>query len=328
MKNGSTATTYTPHQEQTQVVNLGKNLYSGGIEVGAINGASGQNSDSTTTLRSDSFTNVSNVRQIAIVGSDNISRVKVLFTYDSQWRYLGNYTVSNNNVFNLDAIILSNRPSYYSSNADIYYIKFVVTSTTDTSISYGVLNNTTTYAPYFTPIELCKIGDYQDYLYKSNDKWYKKGYIYKIANKTNWVVTRNNGSNNRGLIGLEDNDCPVAVNGYSTINCVSNMLIGFSQGTQASTTDINNIAINNALMYVKFADAINTKELVKSQLDSMTSLVIYYVLATATDTEITNETLINQLNNIEKLMSYNGTTNISVSGNLPIILNVKALKGE
>ena len=54
----------------------------------------------------------------------------------------------------------------------------------------------------------------------------------------------------------------------------------------------------------------------------------YYIANTPTYTKITNETLLNELNELEKMMSYNGTTNISVSGNLPMILDVTALKGE
>ena len=33
-------------------------------------------------------------------------------------------------------------------------------------------------------------------------------------------------------------------------------------------------------------------------------------------------------NNLEKMYSYNGTTNIEVVGNLPMIMKVSALKGE
>jgi hypothetical protein len=57
-------------------------------------------------------------------------------------------------------------------------------------------------------------------------------------------------------------------------------------------------------------------------------IYILYILKTPTYTEITNTTLIEELNELEKMMSYNGTTNISVSGNLPMILDVTALKGE
>lgn len=195
--------------------------------------------------------------------------------------------------------------------------------------------SSTTYTPHqeqtqtisLGDIELCKIGTYQDYLYKSNDKWYKKGYIEKIANKTNWLVN-SIGTNNRAITVLASNGYGNAVNGFNTTNAVCNMLIAESQGTIASDTNINRIAVNNENIYIKFADTINTKALAEAQLDSMASLVIYYVLATATDTEITDTSLINQLNNLEKLMSYNGTTNISSSGNLPIVLGVSALKGE
>ena len=52
-----------------------------------------------------------------------------------------------------------------------------------------------------------------------------------------------------------------------------------------------------------------------------------YKLATPTTTPITDTTLISQLNNIYKLKSYDDTTNISVSGNLPMIIEASALKG-
>ena len=159
-------------------------------------------------------------------------------------------------------------------------------------------------------------------------KWYKKEYIYKIANKTNWSVD-NVSSNNRAVISLGGNGFPYSSDiGYASANAISNNFIGISQLNQASTTSINNISINNANMYIKFADTINTTALVKTQLDSMTNLEIYYGLATPNDIEITNETLIEQLDNLEKLKSYNGTTNINCSGNLSAILDVSALKGE
>ena len=46
----------------------------------------------------------------------------------------------------------------------------------------------TSYAPYFTPIELCKIGEYQDYIYKNGDDWYLHRETTKIelAAVTTW----------------------------------------------------------------------------------------------------------------------------------------------
>ncbi len=55
---------------------------------------------------------------------------------------------------------------------------------------------------------------------------------------------------------------------------------------------------------------------------------ILYVQETPTYEEITNETLIAELNEIKKMMSYNGQTNINISGNLPMLLKARTLKGE
>ena len=59
---------------------------------------------------------------------------------------------------------------------------------------------------------------------------------------------------------------------------------------------------------------------------SSNNLVFYYVLATPTYEEITNTSLIEELNELEKMYSYSGQTNIIVNGNLPMIINVTALK--
>ena len=58
------------------------------------------------------------------------------------------------------------------------------------------------------------------------------------------------------------------------------------------------------------------------------NLEIYYALATPTDTEITDETLINQLNAWYNAHSLNGTTIVTSNGNLPMIIKVRGLKGE
>ena len=58
------------------------------------------------------------------------------------------------------------------------------------------------------------------------------------------------------------------------------------------------------------------------------NLLVYCALSTSNDIQITNTNLISQLDNLEKLKSYNGVTNINCSGNLSAILSVSALKGE
>lgn len=195
----------------------------------------------------------------------------------------------------------------------------------------------TTYEPYITPItkqlslgdiELAKIGNYRDYPWKNltNGKWYVHKAIYKIANKTNWTVD-SIGGNNRAVISLSGNSLPYSSDiGYASANAISNYLIGISQVNQATTTNINNVAINNANMYIKFDDSTNTTSLVKTKLESLSGLEIYYVPQTPTDTEITDTTLINQLEDIYNMQSVNGTTIVEINGNLPMIMKVRALK--
>ena len=55
--------------------------------------------------------------------------------------------------------------------------------------------------------------------------------------------------------------------------------------------------------------------------------IVYYVLATPTNTEITDTTLLEQLEAIKNAISYKGQTNITqVSNDLPFILDLSALK--
>ena len=256
---------------------------------------------------------------IVASGQDNVMRVGL---YDSSKTFISRPTSANN-------------PYAFTTPSNCYFIRLSYHYASKENIMLEEGSTATDYEPYITPtsyqlrlgnIELCKIGNYQDYLYKSNGKWYKKEYIYKIANKTNWVVG-NMASNNRAVFGLVANGFLSAVNIYSGINCISNSFIAVSQGTQGTTTNINNIAVNNSNIYIKFADTINTRELAKAQLDSMTNLAIYYILATATDTEITDTTLIEQLNNWYNSQSFTGTTILEVDGDLPLIIKTRALKG-
>lgn len=55
---------------------------------------------------------------------------------------------------------------------------------------------------------------------------------------------------------------------------------------------------------------------------------VYYTLLNATDTKITDTTMISQLEEIYNLMSYTGTTIIEIDGQLPLIIKVRALKGN
>lgn len=110
----------------------------------------------------------------------------------------------------------------------------------------------------------------------------------------------------------------------SKITTLSNLFKGIPYDDRA--TSGNNIIYKDLLNTLIVRNTnITTLSDFKTLL-SNSNLILYYVLATPTTTEITDTELIEQLEEFGDAKSYEGTTNINVDGDLPIILNVKALE--
>ena len=167
------------------------------------------------------------------------------------------------------------------------------------------------------PIELCKIGDYQDRIYKDNGKWYLHKEIGKLIldGTENWSSRAFPGNSylsvkmtlqpkkNGGLCNyfISNNNYDI-VNEHMTISNRWNELCFAILNSRLSTADVDG-----------FKNWLSTNK-----------PVVYYVLATPTYEEITDTTLISQLEAIKK--SYNTQTNISQENNdLPFELDVVAL---
>lgn len=174
-------------------------------------------------------------------------------------------------------------------------------------------------------IELCKIGNYQDYLYKASNKWYLHKEIKKILlNGTEgWLVSNNvfyltsisDYINSSGKICLSDK--------YTAIN-------NTSVGTSAITQN-NSICFfttnTNPRLYIR-DERFNNVNAFKAEL-SENNVKLYYPTVTPTDTEITESTLIAQLNALAGADTYNEKTFIKVTANdpnLPALLKVEAYK--
>lgn len=136
-------------------------------------------------------------------------------------------------------------------------------------------------------IELCKIGTYQDKIYYQNNKWYLHKEIEKIVldGTEEWEIA-NTGTPNYYYKTLLPNK-PVQDEGISTH--YQRKIISNSNAEQGF------ICIN-ADNYVRIRYGTQqTVDNYKTWL-SNNNVSIYYVLATATDTEITDTDLLNQLN--------------------------------
>lgn len=180
-----------------------------------------------------------------------------------------------------------------------------------------------TYPINLGSMELCKIGDYQDYLYKENGIWYKYGAIGKVV-----------------LDGTQTPYYTVAQNDYYLFQ-FSHTLFRFGNKNIYSNRFINasNWGINIESLYVQTSGAneILQGKILTSRLSeasgngvknwfSANNTDIYYPLATPTITEITDTTLIEQLDNLEKAYSYDTQTNISQTNqDKPFIISYEAI---
>lgn len=161
-------------------------------------------------------------------------------------------------------------------------------------------------------LELCKIGDYADYLYRAGSKWFKRSYIKKIKITSSLnIITTNVGTNSYyfWLDGIYSNTSKICV--------LSNYFYGVSNDDR--TIERNYKIYNDGLNDIIFRDTdFATLDEFKTFLNN-NEVYIYYILATPTDTEITDTTLIAQLNAIKEASAYPGTTVIISTGDvLPI----------
>lgn len=201
----------------------------------------------------------------------------------------------------------------------------------------------TSYAPYFTPIELCKIGDYQDRIYRSEGTWYlektinhgvKDVAIYSIlADNTSsatapsatgsfqigswdWSFYNNTIANarfseNLGVYKLDEN-----LNGNAASRTMEDGTFCQRQGTN------DRLYFRNSAYAGKSGNEVRSIVLNKNGGSSF-----WWIMSTSTTTQITNAALVAQLDALAAAKSYNDKTYITVEAtgpNLPALLKVEA----
>lgn len=196
----------------------------------------------------------------------------------------------------------------------------------------------TSYEPYHAQsytvnlgtTELCKIGDYQDYIYKSGDDWYVHKATGKQVISTSSIGLRSTYTN----VEYATFDKPTDYGGYGSFGysypVVSTHAIfknNPSNWDDASNAGGGYTGANQGQCWIGFAkdtglDTIKTK---------LTGCIIYYALATPTDTQITDATLISELDALADALGCKDKTIITVSAtgtNLPAILEVSAYRNS
>lgn len=229
------------------------------------------------------------------------------------------------------------------------YLIVNATDLTKIQIEYGSKANT--YTPFgTTPIELNKIGTYQDRPFKAvnGDKFYDsldnatkqtltygKWYLHKEIGKYTFTgdetFTLQN-SNKRAHILNTNNQLGDILKTTGGTGILYGMYCNKLEektanqtwtGTQGISYDYNSganqedidISINGLTTIDQYKSAIN-------------GITMYFILNTPTNIEITYTNLIEQLESIKNAMSKEGTTNVNqVNNDVPFIINASVLSG-
>lgn len=213
-------------------------------------------------------------------------------------------------------------PFTNTSPAGAYYMRESVSKANVDAMQVEKGSTATSYAPYFTPIELCKIGNYQDRIYKSGSDWY----LHKATGKavldgsgTWYRQTTSGGVNYRFSVRVSDIEQAVTgVVGYSD-KLIPVTTDTYSQDGISGTSSAQRISIRYDSIFGQM-----TLDEAKDWL-AANPITAYYRLSTPTDTQITNTALIEQLNALAAATTYNGSTTFTMggNGNLAAILAVE-----
>lgn len=216
-----------------------------------------------------------------------------------------------------------------SSNINRLYLQIVSGTTMNNFVVKPVINKGSklnSYTPYgTTPIELCKIGNYQDYIYKDSDKWYLHKEIGKVVfnGSENWSLYNYNSS--RSVYEIVVDNIVGYTGGTTVPNLLSNRFISASQNASWLNGNISRRHQEPSKVYFVYIGNTNL-ETFKTFLSS-NNASLYYEFATPTNTEITYGPLIYQLEAWYQAKSKNGQTNISqINNDLPFIINSTMLK--
>lgn len=156
-------------------------------------------------------------------------------------------------------------------------------------------------------IELCKIKTYQDYIYKENNKWYKHSEIGKIVlnGSENW----NYGES--GATGIISSSTQIS--SMLSGNYLDGLATYFHNDKSGKAKNSIRFGANSKNIYLYLDETEYTSANDVKAFLSTHNVKIYYVLATPTNTEITDTTLVEQLEAISNSALFDGVNYIDLN---------------
>lgn len=218
----------------------------------------------------------------------------------------------------LDATELATRPSVYIY---AYANKNTGDAQADDYVDYTNLmielgSAATAYAPYYN-YELCKVGTYSDYIYKDSGNWYAHKGVQHLSLRISDM------DNNEQYPGWRDKTVLLDTLGTDLNSRLSTITQYLANIITSDTTpaDTGVLAANTrGTGSLFFQNATWNQTYWKTNYPNLTLELYYGILLSQADTQITDTTLISQLEAIYDFMKRYGYTS-AVSGDLPIIIS-------
>ena len=179
-------------------------------------------------------------------------------------------------------------------------------------------------------MKLCKIGDVSDYFYKENGKWYKHEVIKKIVltGNENWIYYTSIGEPYFFYTPDYTNIIKNKIVDNSIILCNYFQNRGKAYKPSGQGIFVNadfSGKIENGNLSVTTYDWGNDVETFKQFLREKKPEV-YFAVKEPTEIEITDETLIAQLDAMQNIRTYKPVTHISSSNETPATVNITYVK--
>lgn len=346
--NGNATQTGTPTPDAPQPISvvtgenvvkvLGKNLWGGltafSTSAGGVDFTN--NADGSVTASGTATSNTSSVPSVADAINNNW-----FITLPS-----GNYTASAGTLpsgvllqiynANTGASLGNAQGQFTLTEQTQVYVRIRVASGTTIDATFNVqleLGNQATSYQAFTEqefeidlgsIELAKVGTYKDRIYKDGGKWYIEKQVGKVVldgSESFWSTYGTNTS--IPAYNAEISNCYQAPQTSTVFDGLSDHYSPMSQG-RIYAQDIDGVSyrVNRSAILIKNIQCSNIATF-KTWLSTHPTTV-YYALATPTVTEITDQTLIDQLEALVNVSIATGIHNIFTevaSGNLnPVMI--------
>ena len=160
-------------------------------------------------------------------------------------------------------------------------------------------------------IELAKIGTYQDRIYKDSGKWYIEKQVGKVVLDGTETWTLNESGTGYVRFTTTISDIITSFSNTTKYTFSDHFVSSTQTETVNANADANRVCVvsNGRLLFKTLDTSLNTVAKWQTWLGTHNTIV-YYALATPTDTEITNEALIAQLDALGASSLYLGLNNI------------------